>query len=177
MNSVVLGVVFATTAFVVGCAMRGESGHSSDAARTTKANAMSKNATGRYATVNGLKIYHEIHGAADGKNPPLVLLHGGGSTIGTSFGKLLSSFAKTRQSDGCGLAPERTKILAILYCDSCSKQRIAKSGCANMRLFATTSQPSPRLGRRLTSRQSLRANSRLGKYEAGGGSEGAPFSP
>jgi pimeloyl-ACP methyl ester carboxylesterase len=50
-----------------------------------------------YAPVNGLKIYYEIHVAPDGKNPPLVLLHGGGSTIETSFGKVLSSFAKSRQ--------------------------------------------------------------------------------
>ncbi|HZW35955.1 MAG TPA: alpha/beta hydrolase [Candidatus Deferrimicrobiaceae bacterium] len=50
-----------------------------------------------YAPVNGLKMYYEIHGAANGKTPPLVLLHGGGSTIDTSFGKVLPSFAKTRQ--------------------------------------------------------------------------------
>ena len=36
-----------------------------------------------YAPVNGLKMYYEIHGRADGRNPPLVLLHGGGSTIDT----------------------------------------------------------------------------------------------
>jgi pimeloyl-ACP methyl ester carboxylesterase len=50
-----------------------------------------------YAPVSGLKMYYEIHGTADGKNPPLVLLHGGGSTIETSFGNVLPSFAKTRQ--------------------------------------------------------------------------------
>lgn len=50
-----------------------------------------------YAPVNGLNMYYEIHGTANGKNPPLVLLHGGGSTIDTSFGKVLQSFAKTRQ--------------------------------------------------------------------------------
>jgi pimeloyl-ACP methyl ester carboxylesterase len=50
-----------------------------------------------YAPVNGLKMYYEIHGTANGNNPPLVLLHGGGSTINTSFGKVLQSFAKTRQ--------------------------------------------------------------------------------
>ncbi|MGE5663086.1 MAG: alpha/beta fold hydrolase [Deltaproteobacteria bacterium] len=50
-----------------------------------------------YAPVNGLKMYYEIHGAANGKTPPLVLLHGGGSTIDTSFGKVLPLFAKTRQ--------------------------------------------------------------------------------
>jgi pimeloyl-ACP methyl ester carboxylesterase len=42
-------------------------------------------------------MYYEIHGTSNGKNPPLVLLHGGGSTIETSFGKVLSSLAKTRR--------------------------------------------------------------------------------
>ena len=50
-----------------------------------------------YAPVNGLKMYYEIHGTTDGKKPPLVLLHGGGSTIETSFGKVLPSLAKTRK--------------------------------------------------------------------------------
>ncbi len=50
-----------------------------------------------YAPVNGLEMYYEIHGSTSGKSPPLVLLHGGGSTIETSFGKVLPSFAKTRQ--------------------------------------------------------------------------------
>ena len=46
-----------------------------------------------YASVHGLKMYYEIHG----KGKPLVLLHGGGSTIDTTFGKVLPSLAKTRQ--------------------------------------------------------------------------------
>jgi predicted alpha/beta-fold hydrolase len=50
-----------------------------------------------YAPVNGLKMYYEIHGPVRGKNPPLVLLHGGGSTIDTTFGKVLPFLAKTRQ--------------------------------------------------------------------------------
>ena len=50
-----------------------------------------------YAPVNGLKMYYEIHGTAKGGDPPLVLLHGGGSTIDTSFGKVLPSFATARQ--------------------------------------------------------------------------------
>jgi pimeloyl-ACP methyl ester carboxylesterase len=49
-----------------------------------------------YAPVNGLKMYYEVHGTAGG-NPPLVLLHGGGSTIETSFGKLIPALAKDRQ--------------------------------------------------------------------------------
>jgi pimeloyl-ACP methyl ester carboxylesterase len=46
-----------------------------------------------YASVNGLKMYYEIHGAGQ----PLVLLHGAFSAIGTSFGALLPLLAKTRQ--------------------------------------------------------------------------------
>ena len=37
-----------------------------------------------YASVNGLKMYYEIHGTG----LPLVLIHGGGSTIQTSFGRV-----------------------------------------------------------------------------------------
>jgi pimeloyl-ACP methyl ester carboxylesterase len=54
-------------------------------------------AKGHYAPVNGLKIYYEIHGVSDGKTPPLVLLHGGGSTIETTFGKFLPLLVKNRQ--------------------------------------------------------------------------------
>lgn len=46
-----------------------------------------------YASVSGLEMYYEIHG----KGKPLVLIHGAFSAIGTSFGKLLPSLAKTRQ--------------------------------------------------------------------------------
>ena len=48
---------------------------------------------GRYANVNGLKMYYEVHG--DGF--PLVLIHGGGSTIGTTFGRILPVLAKTHK--------------------------------------------------------------------------------
>jgi pimeloyl-ACP methyl ester carboxylesterase len=44
-----------------------------------------------YSEVNGLKMYYEIHGD---KGNNLVLIHGGGSTIGTSFGKVLPELAK-----------------------------------------------------------------------------------
>ena len=46
-----------------------------------------------YASVNGLKMYYEIHG--EGK--PLVLIHGGGSTIHTTFGRVLPGFATTHK--------------------------------------------------------------------------------
>jgi len=50
-----------------------------------------------YAPVNGLRIYYEIHGAANPSRPLLVLLHGGGDTIITSFGHLLPLLARDRQ--------------------------------------------------------------------------------
>lgn len=43
-----------------------------------------------YAPVNGLNLYYEIHG--EGK--PLVMIHGGGSTIETSFGYILPMLAR-----------------------------------------------------------------------------------
>ena len=46
---------------------------------------------GQYAVVNDLRIYYEIHGS--GK--PLVLLHGGGSTIQSTYGRVLPELAKT----------------------------------------------------------------------------------
>lgn len=46
-----------------------------------------------YADVNGIKMYYEVYG--EGK--PLVLLHGGGSTIQTTFGRVIHLFAKGRK--------------------------------------------------------------------------------
>jgi pimeloyl-ACP methyl ester carboxylesterase len=48
---------------------------------------------GTYADVNGIKMYYEIHGAGF----PLVLIHGGGSTINTSFGRIIPALAKTHR--------------------------------------------------------------------------------
>jgi pimeloyl-ACP methyl ester carboxylesterase len=44
-----------------------------------------------YAAVNNIKMYYEIHGTGY----PLVLIHGGGSTIQTTFGRILPVLAKT----------------------------------------------------------------------------------
>ncbi|MDF3077508.1 MAG: Non-heme chloroperoxidase [Sphingobacteriaceae bacterium] len=49
--------------------------------------------TSGYSDVNGLKMYYEIYG--DGK--PLVLIHGGGSTIQSNWGKVIPLFARTRK--------------------------------------------------------------------------------
>src|SRR5437588_4642271 len=50
-----------------------------------------------YAPVNGLQLYYEIHGNPAKDSVPLVLLHSAGSTIETSFGKLLPLVSKARQ--------------------------------------------------------------------------------
>jgi pimeloyl-ACP methyl ester carboxylesterase len=57
------------------------------------ANIMMAQSNGKYAQVNGLKMYYEIHG----KGFPLVLIHGGGSTIETTFGRILPILAKSHQ--------------------------------------------------------------------------------
>ncbi|HEU5179806.1 MAG TPA: alpha/beta hydrolase [Candidatus Polarisedimenticolia bacterium] len=48
---------------------------------------------GRYATIGSLKMYYEIHG----HGTPLVLLHGGGSTIESTYGRILPALAKAHQ--------------------------------------------------------------------------------
>lgn len=52
-----------------------------------------------YAEVNGLKMYYEIYG----QGKPLVLIHGGGSTIQTSFGRIIPLLVKQRQVIGVEL--------------------------------------------------------------------------
>lgn len=46
-----------------------------------------------YSEVNGLRMYYEIYG----QGKPLVLIHGGGSTIQSTFGKVIPLFAKNRK--------------------------------------------------------------------------------
>jgi pimeloyl-ACP methyl ester carboxylesterase len=48
-----------------------------------------------HAPVNGIQMYYEVHGRGDGV--PLVLLHGGGSTIEVTFSKVLPVFAASRR--------------------------------------------------------------------------------
>lgn len=56
--------------------------------------------TGNYASVNGLSMYYEMHGAG---GVPLVLIHGAFSAIGTSFGAMIPSLAEKRQVIGVEL--------------------------------------------------------------------------
>ena len=47
-----------------------------------------------YAEVNGIRMYYERHGCHG--DMPLVLLHGGGSTLESTFGKILPILARGR---------------------------------------------------------------------------------
>lgn len=58
---------------------------------------MTSAAQSGYAPVNGLQLYYELHGPANSTQPPVVLLHGGGDTIETSFGHVLPVLARTRR--------------------------------------------------------------------------------
>lgn len=46
-----------------------------------------------YSQVGGINMYYEIYG----KGKPLVLIHGGGSTIQTTFGRIIPMLAKHRR--------------------------------------------------------------------------------
>lgn len=67
---------------------------------STRATSQTRPITG-YATVNGLRMYYELHGMSDELHgevgTPLVLIHGGGSTIGTNFGRVLPLLARSRR--------------------------------------------------------------------------------
>jgi pimeloyl-ACP methyl ester carboxylesterase len=71
---------------------RGQTNDKADAPLQNGGIEGNKTAKGNYATVNGLKMYYEIHGA--GK--PLILLHGGLGAI-EMFGPNLPALAKRRQ--------------------------------------------------------------------------------
>jgi pimeloyl-ACP methyl ester carboxylesterase len=55
----------------------------------------SKSLESGHAPVNGINMYYEVHGRRDGV--PLVLLHGGGSTIEVTFSRVLPVFAGSRR--------------------------------------------------------------------------------
>ncbi len=60
-------------------------------ANAQKTNTVKNLKASGYAPVNGLKMYYEWYGEGD---MPLVLIHGGGSTIESTFGNILPMLAK-----------------------------------------------------------------------------------
>jgi hypothetical protein len=59
-----------------------------------------------YAAVNGLNMYYEIHSSGE----PLVMLHGGMSTIG-AFYRILPALAKSRRSGHVSYLLEQPDVL------------------------------------------------------------------
>ncbi|GLV60722.1 alpha/beta hydrolase [Dictyobacter sp. S3.2.2.5] len=55
--------------------------------------------TGKYAAVNGINLYYEVHGTGE----PLVMLHGGFGTFATMYAALSPALAETRQVIGVDL--------------------------------------------------------------------------
>lgn len=47
------------------------------------------NSKGNYAAINGISMYYEVYGTGR----PLVLIHGGGSTISTNFARIIPMFS------------------------------------------------------------------------------------
>jgi pimeloyl-ACP methyl ester carboxylesterase len=89
-SSLVTWTASATAILVlsIGCNSTSSASHAVDAGAAP--------VIGRYASVNGLKMYYEVHGVP-GARPPLVLVHGGGSTIDTSFGAVLPALGAAGQ--------------------------------------------------------------------------------
>jgi pimeloyl-ACP methyl ester carboxylesterase len=68
-------------------------GNKTGSTQMTMHNQTKQEGRGSYTPVNGLKMYYEIHGTGS----PLVLIHGGGSTLQTTFGRVLPGLAKTHR--------------------------------------------------------------------------------
>ena len=79
-----------TFAVVAACTL---AGGSVAAQQTRQPSTSSSPSVGRFASVNGLKLYYEIHG----RGRPLVLLHGGGSTIRSTYGRILGELSRSHR--------------------------------------------------------------------------------
>jgi pimeloyl-ACP methyl ester carboxylesterase len=72
-----------------------------------------------YAAVGALRMYYEVHGETRAGRAPLVLVHGGGSTIESNFGALIPLLTVTRQvigveEQGHGHTASADDIAAVL---------------------------------------------------------------
>lgn len=84
---------FASILLFVSCNNSNTKSKKEDAAEIDSTKVSAKLKTG-YSNVNGIKMYYELHGD---NGDYLVLIHGGGSTIGTSFGRILPLLARAHK--------------------------------------------------------------------------------
>jgi pimeloyl-ACP methyl ester carboxylesterase len=89
-------LLFLVALVVAGCETSRESNNLEASAEDKQ---VMRDSISGYVSVNGLDMYYEIYG--EGK--PLVLLHGGGSTIYTSFGRIIPELSKHRKIIGVEL--------------------------------------------------------------------------
>jgi pimeloyl-ACP methyl ester carboxylesterase len=83
-------VVFLFSLIAIFCSCNNSKTKSMSANKETTSESDSANG---YAPVNGINMYYEIHG----KGSPVVLIHGGGSTIQSTFGEILPLLAMHHQ--------------------------------------------------------------------------------
>ena len=75
---------------LVSCSQIAQSGEENNKITRTSDTLAFKNG---FSEVNGIRMYYEIYG----QGKPLVLIHGGGSTIQSNFEKVIPLFAKNRK--------------------------------------------------------------------------------
>ncbi|MFE3292267.1 alpha/beta fold hydrolase [Rhodococcus sp. NPDC059234] len=95
-----LSALALSAALVTGCTSAGAAGigigigiDAGSTGRSAGSDEPSADGRGRYAEINGLRLYYETHGTGE----PLVLIHGGLNTIDSAFAALLPELAETRQ--------------------------------------------------------------------------------
>ena len=81
----------AAALFLTGCAS--QPAHSPSLNMTSSTS--TKPVKAGHVSANGLDLYYEIHGSAPGT--PLLLLHGGGSSIDVTYGRILPHLAQRRR--------------------------------------------------------------------------------
>ncbi|MFQ6325357.1 alpha/beta fold hydrolase [Nocardia sp. CWNU-33] len=90
-----LSAVALSALLISGCSddMTTSGGTSTSETRPAAADQASADGKGRYAEINGSRLYYETHGTGQ----PLILLHGGYSTAESTFSAFIPELSKTRQ--------------------------------------------------------------------------------
>lgn len=83
------GIIYAALLILTSCNENGQETEKIMSITTTE----NKTMTSGYSEVNGLRMYYEIYG----QGKPIVLIHGGGSTIQTNFEKLIPFLSVNRK--------------------------------------------------------------------------------